>query len=290
MANFKKLGFVGFGAMARKMAPRLRDAGYSIAVFDPAHQDETVDGFPVLKSAADVARQTEAIIVSVPADAALEQSVEGPDGVLSGAREGLLLIDTSTVSPDASRKLAELAGKHGVRFVEAPVSGSTPEAEAGKLVVLAAGKKEDVAFAAAIFEVIGHKTIYAGPAGQGLVMKLVINGVMGLSIAALAEGIGYGVKAGLDRETLIDTLHGLPVVSEHDHPKLDMARKGEYPARFPARLMSKDFGLLLADAAKHGVPMSTMAAGAQIFSLTTIKHANEDYAAAIGAVEELVRT
>lgn len=288
MTNCKKLGFVGFGAMARKMAPRLRDAGYAIVVFDPAHHEDAIDGFPLLKSAADVARESEVILVSVPADAALEQSIEGPEGVLKGARNGLLLIDTSTVSPGASRELAEVAAKQGVRFVEAPISGSTPEAESGKLVVLAAGKEEDVAFAAPILEVIGQRTIYAGPAGQGLVMKLVINGIMGLATAALAEGIGYGVKAGLDRNTLIDTLLGLPIVAEHDHPKLEMARKGEYPARFATRLLSKDLGLLLADAAEHGVPMSTMAAGAQLFSLAAIKHANEDYAAAIGAVEELV--
>ncbi len=288
MADSKKLGFVGFGAMARKMAPRLRDAGYTIVVFDPAHHEDAIDGFALLKSAAAVARETEVIIVSVPADAALELSVEGPDGVLKGAQKGLLLIDTSTVSPDASRRLAEVATKQGVRFVEAPVSGSTPEAETGKLVVLAAGKEEDVAFAAPIFEVIGHKTIYAGPAGQGLVMKLVINGIMGLATAALAESISYGVKAGLDRGTLIDALLGLPIVAEHDHPKLEMARRGEYPARFATRLLFKDLGLLLADAAKHGVPMSTMAAGAQLYTLATIKHADEDYAAAIAAMEELV--
>ncbi len=289
MTPSKRLGFVGFGAMARKMAPRLRDAGYAIVVFDPAHHEETVDGFPLLKSAASVARETEVIIVSVPADAALEQSIEGPDGVLQGARKGLLLIDTSTVSPDASRKLAEIAKKHGVRFIEAPVSGSTPEAEAGKLVVLAAGEKADVTSAAPVLDVIGHKTIYAGPAGQGLVMKLVVNGIMALATAALAEGICYGVTAGLDRGTLIDTLLGLSIVAEHDHPKLEMARKNAYPARFPTRLLSKDLGLLLADAAKHGVPMGTMAAASQLFSLATIKHGNEDYAAAIAAMEDLVR-
>lgn len=289
MTTSKKLGFVGFGAMARKMAPRLRDAGYAIVAFDPAHQEDAIDGFPLLKSAASVARETDVIIVSVPADAALEQSVEGPEGVLKGAREGLLLIDTSTVSPDASRKLAEVAKKQGVRFIEAPVSGSTPEAETGKLVVLAGGEQADVEFAAPILDVIGHKTIYAGPAGQGLVMKLVVNGIMALATAALAEGICYGVTAGLDRGTLIDTLLGLSIIAEHDHPKLEMARQGAYPARFATRLLSKDLGLLLADAAKHGVPMGTMAAGAQLFSLATIKHANEDYAAAIAAMEELVR-
>ena len=289
MSNSHNLGFVGFGAMARKMAPRLRDAGYVVVVFDPAHHGDDIDGYKLMKNAASVAREVETVIVSVPADAALEQSVQGQGGILEGARKGLLLIDTSTVSPGASRKIAEAASRHGVRFVEAPVSGSTPEAETGKLVVLAAGEAADVAFAAPVLDVIGRKTIYAGPAGQGIVLKLVINGVMALATAALAEGIGYGVAAGLNREMLIKTLMGLTIVAEHDHPKLEMALQGAYPARFATRLLSKDLGLLLADAAKHGVPMGTMAAASQLFSFATIKHADEDYAAAIALMEELVR-
>ena len=278
MPDQKRLGFVGFGAMASNMAPRLRDAGYAVVVFDPAHHGAEIDGYPLLKDAASVAREAEIVIVSVPADAALEQSMEGHNGVLEGAREGLLLIDTSTVSPGASIKLAAAAGRQGVHFVEAPMSGSTPEAESGQLVVLAGGADADIALAKPIFDVIAHKVIHAGPAGQGIAMKLVINGIMALGTAALAEGLAYGVTAGLDRATLIETLLGLTIVAVHDHPKLEMARNGAYPARFATRLLSKDLGLLLADAAKHGVPMGTMAAGAQLFALATIKHADEDYA------------
>ena len=275
--------------MASKMAPRLRDAGYAVVVFDPAHHGDEIDGYPLLKDAASVAREVETVIVSVPADAALEQSTEGRNGVLEGAREGLLLIDTSTVSPGASIKLAVAAGKQGVHFVEAPVSGSTPEAESGQLVVLAGGTEADIALAKPVLDVIAHKIIHAGPAGQGIAMKLVINGIMALGTAALAEGLAYGVTAGLDRATLIETLLGLTIVAVHDHPKLEMAGNDAYPAHFATRLLLKDLGLLLTDAAKHGVPMGTMAAGAQLFTLATIRHADEDYASAISAMEEIVR-
>ena len=289
MSSLKRLGFVGFGAMARRMAPKLRDAGYAVVVFDPAHHGDEVDGYPLKGDAASVAREADVVIVSVPDDAALEKSVQARGGVLEGAMEGLLLIDTSTVSPGASRKVAEAAAKQGVRFVEAPVSGSTPEVEKGTLVVLAAGEEADVAFAAPVLKVIGRKTVHAGPAGQGIVMKLVVNGVMALATAALAEGISYGVAAGLDRRTLIETLMGLTIVAEHDRTKLEMALEGSYPARFATRLLSKDLGLLLADASRHGVPMGAMAAASQLFALATIKHADEDYASAIALMEELVR-
>ena len=144
--------------------------------------------------------------------------MEGPRGVLEGAREGPVIVDTNTVSPGASIKLAAAAGRQGIRFVEAPMSGSTPEAESEQLVVLAGGTEADIAFAKPVLDVIARTVIHAG-----------------------------------------------------------------------SRLLSKDLGLLLADAARHGVPMGTMTAGAQLFALATIRHADEDDAPAIGALEEVVR-
>ena len=293
MADQMKLGFVGFGAMARPMAARLRGAGFSIVLFDPAyHGKEEVDGFKLLADAKAVAQEvgsTGAIIISVPNDAALAAATQGSGGILESAAEGLLLLNMSTVSPGASQKLGEAAGKHGVRFVEIPVSGSTPEAKSGHLVVLAGGAEADVTAAKGILDVIGRKTVHAGPVGNALVMKLVINGVMALGTAALAETLAYGVKAGVDRDTLIETLQDLILVSEHHRHKLEMAKKGAYPAQFPTKLLLKDLGLLLTETAHHGVPMPSMAAAAQLYALTTNQHADEDYASAISVAEEISR-
>jgi 3-hydroxyisobutyrate dehydrogenase-like beta-hydroxyacid dehydrogenase len=290
MQELRNVGFVGFGAMAQRMAARLRDAGHTVSAFDPAEHGEEAHGFKLVQSAAALARNAGAVIVSVPADAALHEATEGAGGVLEGARKGLLLINTSTVSPGASVQLAKAAAIHGIRFVEAPVSGSTPEAESGKLVVLAGGSEDDVAHAAPILDVMARKTVHAGPAGLGTVLKLVINGVMALGTAALAEGLAYGVQAGLDRDTLIDTLKDLILVSEHHRRKLEMTQRGDYPSQFPTRLLSKDMGLLLSDAGRRGVPMASMAAASQLFALATREHGDEDYAAAISTMEALVRT
>ncbi len=287
MTNHHKVGFVGFGAMAMPMAARLREAGFDVSAFDPRLQGKEVDGFPLVADAAALAREADAVIVSVPADDALAKASQGPGGILEGARKGLLLINTSTVSPGASKKLAEAAAKQGVRFVEAPMSGSTPEAEKGQLVVLAGGEADDVAAAKGILDVIGRKTVHVGPVGHGLALKLVVNGVMALGTAALAEGLAYGTKAGVDRDTLIETLQDLILVSEHHKRKLEMAKQGSYPAQFPTKLLSKDLGLLLAESAHHGVPMASMAAAAQLFALATNQHADEDYAAAISVAEDL---
>lgn len=291
MTGQNNLGFVGFGAMAKPMAARLRDAGFLIVVSDPADHGDEVDGFSLLPDAKAVAQKvgTGAIIVSVPNDAALELASQGPGGILEGAEKGLLLLNTSTVSPGASKKLAEACGKKGVRFVEIPISGSTPEAEKGQLVILAGGVADDIAAAKGILEIIGRKTVHAGPVGNGLVMKLVINGVMALGTAALAETLAYGTKAGVDRNTLIETLQDLILVSEHHRRKLEMAKQNSYAVQFPTKLLSKDLGLLLAETARHGVPMASLAGAAQLFALATNQHADEDYASAISVAEEISR-
>ena len=284
-----RLGFVGFGAMARRMAVRLRDASFSVIAFDVAHPGGELDGFSLSASAGALAEQVDAILVCVPDDHALASSMQAEGSALDKARPGQLLINFSTVSPDASRTLAEAAARREVRFVEASMSGSTPEAEVGQLVILAGGAEADVRAAGPILDVIGRKTIHAGPVGDGLVTKLIINGVMALGTAALAEGLAYGIRSGVDRDILIDALSSLILVSEHHRRKLAMAKAGEYPPQFPTRLMSKDMGLLLADARKCGASMPSMAAASQLYAYASNSHSDEDYASAIPALEDLAK-
>ncbi len=290
MANtFHRLGFVGFGAMPRRMAARLRDASYSVTAYDNAHDGGDIDGFALTDSPASLAGQVDAILVAVPNDAALHQSMIAPGGALEGAREGQLLINFSTVSPAASKALAEAASAKKVGYVEAPMSGSTPEAESGKLVFLAGGSDADVTAATPILGIVGRKTVHVGSVGDGAVTKLVINGIMALGTAALAEGLAYGARAGLNRDILIDVLSDLILVSEHHKRKLEMAKAGSYPPQFPTRLMSKDMGLLLADARERGVSMPSMAAAAQMYAYAGRVHPDDDYASAIAAMEALAR-
>ena len=287
--GLRRLGFVGFGAMPRRMAVRLRDASFSVSAFDPAYIGGEVDGFAISRSPETLAEKVDAILVCVPDDHALLASMQGEDGALKGARSGQLLVNFSTVSPDASRALATAAAERRVRYVEAPMSGSTPEAETGQLVLLAAGSEADVRAAAQILNVVGRKTVQTGEVGNGYVTKLIVNGVMAMGTAALAEGLAYGVQSGVDRNVLIDTLSDLILVSEHHKRKLAMAKAGRYPAQFPTKLMSKDMGLLLADARACGVPLPSMAVAAQLYSYASQLHPSEDYASAIAAMEALVQ-
>lgn len=282
------VGFVGYGAMASRMGRHVAGAGYRLLAYTPsATGGQAPDGTPWRDSARALAEASDIVLVSVPNDAALDGSAYGPDGFLAGLRRGGLVINTSSVSPDASRRLAEAGVGLGIGVVDAPVSGSTPEAEAGELVVLAGGDAADLARARPILEAIGKKTIHFGAAGQGSAAKLVVNGIMASSMAVIAEAFGYGLAAGLDRAVLVEALAGLAIVSPHHGRKLKAAAAGDVAPQFPTRLAHKDLGLLLADAGRHAVPVPGIAAATQLLALTLQAHADDDYSAVLPVMEAL---
>ncbi|GAA4497174.1 NAD(P)-dependent oxidoreductase [Gluconacetobacter tumulicola] len=282
------VGFIGFGAMASRMGRNLQAAGYQIVAYTPSGKggDGNTRFLPSPRLLAEAAGGT--VILCVPDDEALASAAYGPDGALAGMAAGQLLINTSSVSPEASLALAAAAGERGIAALDAPVSGSTPEADAGALVVLVGGDAQSVARAQPIFDIIGKTTIHAGPAGSGSKLKLVINGIMGVGLAAVAEGVCYGLAAGLERDMLFEALDSVAVISPHHKRKLKAARTGDFRPQFPTRLMQKDMRLLLDDAARVAAPVATMAATTQLLSLTRRLHPNDDYSALFAVLESTV--
>ncbi|WP_215748978.1 MULTISPECIES: NAD(P)-dependent oxidoreductase [unclassified Gluconobacter] len=280
-----KIGFIGYGAMAQRMGANLRRAGYSVVAFAPSGgKDET----EMLPSPRAIAEAADVIILCVPNDAAEIQSLQGENGMLAGISAGKLVLDTSTVSPEQALALAKIAAENGFVVLDAPMSGSTPEAETGDLVMLVGGDAETVERAKPILDVVGKLTIHAGPAGSAARLKLVVNGVMGATLNVIAEGVSYGLKAGIDRDVLFDTLQQVAVVSPHHKRKLKMGQDKSFPSQFPTRLMSKDMGLLIDAGRKVGAFMPAMAIADQALGLSNRQHADEDYSALIGAMEHSV--
>ncbi|WP_215765828.1 NAD(P)-dependent oxidoreductase [Gluconobacter cerinus] len=280
-----KIGFIGYGAMAQRMGANLRRAGYSVVAFAPSGgKDET----EMLPSPRAIAETADVIILCVPNDAAENQSLQGENGMLAGISAGKLVLDTSTVSPEQALALAKIAAENGFVVLDAPMSGSTPEAETGDLVMLVGGDSETVERAKPILDVVGKLTIHAGPAGSAARLKLVVNGVMGATLNVIAEGVSYGLKAGIDRDVLFDTLQQVAVVSPHHKRKLKMGQDKSFPSQFPTRLMSKDMGLLIDAGRKVGAFMPAMAIADQALGLSNRQHADEDYSALIGAMEHSV--
>ncbi|WP_342661925.1 NAD(P)-dependent oxidoreductase [Saccharibacter floricola] len=282
----KKIGFVGYGAMAVPMGENLKKAGYDVVAFTPSGKAAgKPSNVPMLSSPREVAENVDVIILCVPDDNAENKTLNGENGLLAGLRKGQLILDTSTVSPPQADHLAKIAHEHGVDVLDTPMSGSTPESERGELIMLAGGTDAVLERARPILDIVGRITIHTGPAGSAARFKLVVNGVMGATLNIVAEGLAYGLSEGLDRDMLFNALQELAVISPHHKRKLKMAHNKSFPSQFPTRLMNKDMGLLLDAGRKTGVDMSGMAVAAQKLARSNLSHRDEDYSALFAQME-----
>ena len=291
-----RLGFIGLGAMGSRMAGRLLAAGYDLTVFN-RRRDERMRaleqrGATGAETPGAVAGNAEVILVSVTDDAAVEDVITGAEGALYEARAGTIFINMSTVSPALSRRLSETALFTGVSVLDAPVSGSTPQAEQGQLVIFVGGDQAVYERCRPILAVLGRESFYIGPAGSGSTMKLCVNALLGLGAQALGEAVVLGLSAGLDRDRLLDVLGATVVLSPSQRSKLDNVRMDTYPPAFPLRLMFKDFGLILDAAKSLSVAMPTTEAARQVCAAESARQRadgrDEDFSSVVRAMEQPV--
>ncbi|QNT79357.1 NAD(P)-dependent oxidoreductase [Entomobacter blattae] len=286
MDAFETIGFIGYGAMASRMGANLKKAGYSIVAYTPSGKGGTDTTIPFFSSPKAVAEKTNCVIICVPKDCDLATSTYGPEGVFAGLKKGSLVINTSTVSPEASETLYHYGKDRGIDVLDAPVSGSTPEAEAAQLIILAGGENQAFEKAQPIFNHIGRIALHAGPAGHGARLKLVVNGIMGATLAVIAEGVAYGEASGIERDTLYHALSELAVISPHHKRKLGLAQKKDFSPTFPGSLMLKDMGLLMNAALAVKAALPTMAVATQQLTRSTKAYPTQDYSALLGLVEK----
>ena len=209
-------------------------------------------GGTVAESVAELSSSCDVVLSCLPSDEAVLDVYKGPDGAFANAHRGSLVIDMSTVNPETSLELSRLGSERGVDVLDVTISGSTPAAEQGALILFGGGDQECFSAAESIFRVIARKYFYLGPSGSGAMMKLVVNTLLGIGMQAIAEAVALGEKSGLDRNRLLDVLSQTAVVAPAHVGKLQRAMKSDYSPQFPLRLMNKDFGLILNLAAAAG--------------------------------------
>lgn len=286
-----RIGFLGLGMMGSRMARRLLTAGYQGTVYDrtPDRARPLLAAGATLAAAPRAAAEgSDVVLYSLADDAAVRDVVLGPDGVLAGARPGSLLVDLSTVLPETSRAVSTRAAAEGIGAIDAPVSGSTPQAEQGALVIFAGGDRTAYESVTPILDVLGRH-VHMGASGAGTTMKLVTNTLLGLGVEALAEAVALGRKAGLEMPRLIDALELTVVVSPGQKAKLENARRGQYAPAFALRMMLKDFGLTSRLAESCGVPMPATAAAQQVSRIEAVRAGapDEDFSAVIRTIQQL---
>ena len=291
-ANQTKLGFIGTGAMGVRMARRLLQHGFRVAVFDRDSEKASAliaFGGTVAHSIAELASGADVVLSSLPNDEAVLGVYAGPEGVMKHIRRGSMIIEMSTVSPETAREVHRLGAARGVSVLDVPVSGSIAAAEQGLLTLLCGGDEDAYHSAQAIFDAIGKQHFYLGPSGSGATMKLVVNTLLGVNMQAIAEAVAFGEKAGLDRRRLLEVMSKTAVVAPAHLGKLTKAMELDYQPEFAIGLMNKDFRLILETALAVHAPMPAAAASFPINNAEFADHPEYDFCAVIDRMESLAR-
>ncbi|HCJ35493.1 MAG TPA: NAD(P)-dependent oxidoreductase [Ktedonobacter sp.] len=284
------IGFIGMGHMGSHMVQRLLDAGYQVTVYDRTKekaQELEHRGALVAQTPKELAANCQVVMACVTNDEAQQEVMFGPDGALAGVHAGSVIIDLSTVSPDASRRLFQAAKEQGVSMIDAAVSGSVPQVDQGSLVIFVGGEHQAYQQCKPILDVLGHNSFFMGASGMGTTMKLVVNTLLGLSMQALAEAIALGEKAGVEKGLLLDVLGQTAVLTPGQKSKLDNVKREQYPTNFALSLMHKDFSLVLSQAYDVSVSMPATAAAQQMYAAAMAKGMDADFSIMIQFMEEL---
>jgi 3-hydroxyisobutyrate dehydrogenase-like beta-hydroxyacid dehydrogenase len=266
----KTIGVIGLGIMGQGMAGRLLTAGYSVVVWNRS-EDKARGligrGAKWGGSPADVARETDVIFTMLSADRAVLDVLLGEEGVIAGARPGQIVVDSSTVSPDTSRKLHEAFAARGVEFLDAPVTGSAPHAQNGELGFMVGGKKEVFEACVEYFQVMGKNWVHLGPGGMGSTAKLASNTMVAIALLALAEGLTIVEASGLDAGDFLRVIAKGGANSRVVETKSPKILSGDWSTEFSVRLMNKDLKLALELAQGLGTATPALALARQVLQM-----------------------
>jgi 3-hydroxyisobutyrate dehydrogenase-like beta-hydroxyacid dehydrogenase len=283
------LGFIGVGYMGRPIAERLLKSGFKVTAYDrDRNKAEELRRFggTVAESVAELSSSSDVVLSCLPSDEAVLDVYRGPDGAFAHARRGALVIDLSTVNPETSMELSRLGSERGVDVLDVTMSGSTPIAEQGALILFGGGDQGWFSAAESILRVIARKYFYLGPSGSGAIMKLVVNTLLGIGMQAIAEAVALGEKSGLDRNRLLGVLSETAVVAPAHVGKLEKAIKSDYSPQFPLRLMNKDLTLILNLAAAVGAEMPATRAAFKVNAAQSAQGQEQDFSAVILEMEK----
>jgi 3-hydroxyisobutyrate dehydrogenase len=285
-----KLGFVGLGHMGGNMAARFLAAGYTVYGESGDRRDaqDLVDqGLEWLDTPREVAEAADVLLTSLPNDAILESVAAGPDGILAGLSEPKIWVDMSTVSPRASRELAERVRAAGAAMLDAPVSGSVPQVQTGTLTIMVGGDEHAYARVEPILRELGTPT-HIGDNGQGLVLKLAINISLAVQMLAFAEGLVLAERSGIDPKLAVEVMTQSPIGSPMLKARAELVLDLPDEAWFDVSLMQKDVALALDAGRALHVALPAAATADQLLTLArALGYERRDIASFFEVLEHL---
>jgi 3-hydroxyisobutyrate dehydrogenase-like beta-hydroxyacid dehydrogenase len=282
------VGFVGLGHMGGAMAARLLAAGHPVVGTrrSRSQADGLVrQGLQWRDEPREVAATVDVLVTSLPDDRALDAAASGADGVLAGLREGAVWVEMSTVSPRVSRELAACARKGRATLLDAPVSGSVPQARDGGLTIMVGGDRDAYDRVEPLLRGLGSPT-HVGSNGQGLVLKLAINISLAVQMLAFSEGLLLATRSGIDRDLARDVMASSAIGSPMLKARAPLIFDLPSDAWFSLALMQKDVELARDVARGLGVPLPTADRAEDIFGLArALGYEDRDLAALYEVLE-----
>lgn len=264
------LAFLGLGAMGSRMAARLLEAGYELSLYNRSSARANT---PALARArlAPTPREAAAgrdVVIAMLRDDDASRSVwlDGTTGAVAGMSEGALAIESSTLTLAYVEHWHHTLSKRGIACLDAPVSGSRPQAQAGKLIYLVGGETEALERVRDVLSVMGDTVHHLGPAASGMVMKLAVNALLAVQTAALGEVLGLTERAGLSPSTVADLLISLPITSPAAKVQLGLMASRSFDPMFPIELVDKDLGCVEAAAEQLGADVPASARAHEVFA------------------------
>ncbi|SEF81411.1 NAD(P)-dependent oxidoreductase [Paenibacillus sp. UNC499MF] len=286
----KQIGFIGLGTMGAPMALNLLRKGYAVTVYNRS-ADKAAElvqsGASLAATPAEAVSGAEVLFTMLSNDSAVESVFYGENGVLEKAGEGLTVIDSSTISPALSQRLHADLGQRGAKFLDAPVTGSKPAAEAATLVFMVGGDRPVFDAQHALLSDLGSKVLYMGPSGSGSYTKLAHNTIVGINAIGLMEGLSIATKAGLAPEQFLQIVQAGSAGSKQAELKGPKILARDFSNQFSLKLMLKDLLLASELTGKFQLPAPVLHAATTVFQMGLSKGLGEDdLAAAIQCYEE----
>lgn len=281
-----KVGFIGLGVMGRPMALHLQAAGHELQVW--ARRPASVEGLDAVVHATPAAlgAACEVVFTIITSSADVEAVALGADGLILGMAPGSVLVDCSTIAPEAARRIAAKLGERGIHMLDAPVSGGAQGAIDATLAIMAGGEAAVLERVRPLLEKLGQRIVHVGPNGAGQVAKACNQMIMVAAIQAVAEALRLATAAGVDAGKVRQALAGGSAASR----VLDVMGKRmverDFAAGIEARLHHKDFGLVLEAARQSGVPVAlTAAVGQQLNALMAMGFGRDDTSSLLRVLE-----
>lgn len=283
-----ELGFVGLGVMGGRIAKRLLDAGHDVVGWNRTRAKAewlAGSGMRFADSPREVAQKSDVVFSMVTDGVALAAVTEGPDGLLAGLAPGKVYVDMSSVSPSASRDLAEGVEAAGARMLDAPVSGSVKTLEDGKLSVMVGGDEATFREMEPLLRSIGPTVTYVGGNGQAVAMKIATNLSLAVQMLAFSEGVLLAEKSGISRTTAVDVLLKSVIASPMIRYRGPFVLEQPAEAWFDVNMMQKDLLVALEMGRRLDVPLPTTSVTNEMLTAArALGLADRDFAALFDAL------